>query len=116
MSEDQKVLVVDFQCPVDRASGSKARFFRGGSPYATVAQLMAHKPAAIILSAARERICRRRLPRLILHSSTRAFRYSESATDFSALAAALGGEVACTGGSEYGRTLVGSAAYAVATA
>lgn len=108
MSEDQKVLVVDFGAQYAQLIARRVReaqVFSEVVPHtATVAQLMAHKPAAIILSGGPASVYADDAPQVDPALFDQGVPVFGICYGFQAMAAALGGEVARTGGSEYGRT------------
>lgn len=108
MSEDQKVLVVDFGAQYAQLIARRVReaqVFSEVVPHtASVAELMAHKPAAIILSGGPASVYAEGAPQVDPTLFDQGVPVFGICYGFQAMAAALGGEVAHTGGSEYGRT------------
>ncbi len=108
MSEDQKVLVVDFGAQYAQLIARRVResqVFSEVVPHtASVAELMAHKPAAIILSGGPASVYADGAPQVDPALFEQGVPVFGICYGFQAMAAALGGEVAHTGGSEYGRT------------
>ncbi len=105
MSEDQKVLVIDFGAQYAQLIARRVReanVFSEVVPHtASVSDLMAHKPAAIVLSGGPASVYAEGAPQVDPEQGIPIFGICYG---FQAMAAALGGEVARTGGSEYGRT------------
>ena len=108
MSEDQKVLVVDFGAQYAQLIARRVReaqVFSEVVPHtASVAELMAHKPAAIILSGGPSSVYADGAPQVDPALFEQGVPVFGICYGFQAMAAALGGEVAHTGGSKYGRT------------
>ncbi len=108
MSEDQKVLVVDFGAQYAQLIARRVReanVFSEVVPHtASVSDLMAHDPAAIVLSGGPASVYAEGAPQVDPALFEQGIPIFGICYGFQAMAAALGGEVARTGGSEYGRT------------
>ncbi|MGB3676191.1 MAG: glutamine-hydrolyzing GMP synthase [Candidatus Nanopelagicales bacterium] len=108
MSEDQKVLVIDFGAQYAQLIARRVReaqVFSEVVPHtASVAELMAHRPSAIILSGGPASVYAENAPQVDPALFDQGVPVFGICYGFQAMAAALGGEVARTGGSEYGRT------------
>jgi len=108
MGSEQTVLVVDFGAQYAQLI---ARRVREASVYSevvphtdSVEQLMARKPAAIVLSGGPSSVYEQGAPQVDPALFEQGVPVFGICYGFQAMAAALGGEVAHTGGSEYGRT------------
>ena len=108
MPEDQKVLVIDFGAQYAQLIARRVReaqVFSEVVPHtASVSEVMAHKPAAIILSGGPSSVYADGAPQVDPALFEQGVPVFGICYGFQAMAAALGGEVAHTGGSEYGRT------------
>ena len=108
MSEDQKVLVIDFGAQYAQLIARRVReaqVFSEVVPHtASIAELMAHRPSAIILSGGPASVYAENAPQVDPALFKQGVPIFGICYGFQAMAAALGGEVARTGGSEYGRT------------
>ena len=108
MAEDQKVLVIDFGAQYAQLIARRVReaqVFSEVVPHtASVEELMAHRPSAIILSGGPASVYAENAPQVDPALFDQGVPVFGICYGFQAMAAALGGEVARTGGSEYGRT------------
>lgn len=108
MSAEQKVLVIDFGAQYAQLIARRVReaqVFSEVVPHtASVAELVAHNPAAIILSGGPSSVYAEGAPQVDPALFDQGVPVFGICYGFQAMAAALGGEVAKTGGSEYGRT------------
>lgn len=108
MTADQKVLVVDFGAQYAQLIARRvreARVFSEVVPHtATVAELMQHHPTAIVLSGGPASVYAPDAPQVDPELFNQGVPVFGICYGFQAMTAALGGEVARTGGSEYGRT------------
>ncbi|MEI6621317.1 MAG: glutamine-hydrolyzing GMP synthase [Actinomycetes bacterium] len=108
MSDEATVLVVDFGAQYAQLIARRireARVYSEVVPHtASVADLMARRPAAIVLSGGPASVYEDGAPQLDPALFSQGVPVLGICYGFQAMAAALGGEVAHTGSSEYGRT------------
>ncbi len=108
MSKEQTVLVVDFGAQYAQLIARRVREAKVYSevvPHtASVAELMKRNPAAIVLSGGPSSVYAPGAPQVDPALFDQGVPVLGICYGFQAMAAALGGEVARTGGSEYGRT------------
>ena len=110
MAEEQTVLVVDFGAQYAQLIARRVReanVYSEVVPHtASVNELMARKPAAIVLSGGPASVYTEGAPQVDPALFDQGVPVFGICYGFQAMAAALGGEVAHTGSSEYGRTLL----------
>ncbi|MGV1035602.1 MAG: glutamine-hydrolyzing GMP synthase [Candidatus Nanopelagicales bacterium] len=108
MTEEQTVLVVDYGAQYAQLIARRVReanVYSEVVPHtASVAELMAKQPAAIVLSGGPASVYAEGAPQVDPTLFEQDIPVFGICYGFQAMAAALGGEVAHTGGSEYGRT------------
>ncbi len=108
MTQEQKVLVIDFGAQYAQLIARRVReanvYSEVVSHTESVAELMAREPSAIVLSGGPASVYAPQAPQVDPALFEQGIPIMGICYGFQAMAAALGGNVAHTGGSEYGRT------------